>query len=35
MVPTYTVLDPKGVPQGASDGPPVPAKDWAAGTPRR
>ena len=33
VVPTYTVTDPKGVPKGASDGPPVPAQDWAAGQP--
>ncbi len=33
VVPTYTVVDPKGSPQGASEGPPVPAQDWAAGRP--
>ena len=33
VIPTYTVMDPRGVPQGASQGPPVPAKDWAAGQP--
>jgi hypothetical protein len=33
VVPTYTVTDPQGVPQGASQGPPVPPGDWAAGEP--
>ncbi len=33
VVPTYTVMDPRGRPQGASQGPPVPAQDWAAGQP--
>ena len=33
VVPTYTVMDPSGHPQGASQGPPVPARDWAAGQP--
>ena len=33
VVPTYTVMDPAGRPQGASQGPPVPARDWAAGQP--
>jgi hypothetical protein len=33
VVPTYTVMDPRGVPQGASQGPPVPAKDWSTGQP--
>ncbi len=33
VVPTYTVLDPKGASQGASEGPPVPAREWAAGQP--
>ena len=33
VVPTYTVADPKGVSHGSSDGPPVPAQDWAAGQP--
>ena len=33
VVPTYTVMDPAGQPQGASQGPPVPARDWAAGQP--
>lgn len=33
VVPTYTVVDPKGKPQGNSEGPPVPASDWAAGQP--
>ncbi len=33
VVPTYTVTDPRGVPQGASQGPPVPPGDWAAGQP--
>lgn len=33
VIPTYTVLDPAGRPQGASQGPPVPARDWAAGQP--
>ena len=31
VVPTYTVMDPFGRPQGASQGPPVAARDWAAG----
>ena len=33
VVPTYTVLNPQGQPEGASDGSPVPAQDWAAGDP--
>ncbi len=33
VVPTYTVLNPHGDPQGSSEGPPVPASDWAAGRP--
>ena len=33
VVPTYTVTDPRGVSQGASQGPPVSASDWAAGRP--
>ena len=33
VVPTYTVLDPHGTPQGSSQGAPVPARDWAAGQP--
>ncbi|MEJ1976066.1 MAG: hypothetical protein WDN49_08085 [Acetobacteraceae bacterium] len=33
VIPTYTVTDPKGVPQGDSQGPPVAAQDWAAGRP--
>ncbi len=33
VVPTYTVMDPSGHPMGASQGPPVPARDWAAGQP--
>jgi hypothetical protein len=33
VVPTYTVINPKGESQGASQGPPVPASDWAAGQP--
>ncbi len=33
VIPTYTVMDPSGRPQGASQGPPVPARDWAAGQP--
>ncbi len=34
VVPTYTVTDPHGVPQGASQGTPVPPADWAAGQPQ-
>lgn len=33
VVPTYTVVDPDGKSQGASQGPPVPARDWAAAQP--
>ncbi len=33
VVPTYTVMNPQGVPQGASQGQPVPASEWAAGQP--
>ncbi len=33
VLPTYTVMDPSGHPQGASQGPPVPARDWADGQP--
>ena len=33
VVPTYTVMDPHGTPQGTSQGDPVPAKDWAAAQP--
>ena len=33
VVPTYTVTDPRGRPQGASQGPPVPPSAWAAGQP--
>jgi hypothetical protein len=33
VIPTYTITDPKGVPQGDSQGPPVPSSDWAAGQP--
>jgi hypothetical protein len=33
VVPTYTVTDPAGHRQGASQGAPVPASDWAAGQP--
>ena len=33
VVPTYTVMDPAGRPLGASQGPPVAARDWAAGQP--
>ena len=33
VVPTYTVMDPSHHPMGASQGPPVPARDWAAGQP--
>ena len=33
VVPTYTVTDPRGRPQGSSQGPPVPPSDWAAGQP--
>ncbi len=34
VIPTYTVMDPKGVAQGNSQGPAVPARDWAAGQPQ-
>lgn len=33
VVPTYTVTNPQGVPQGASQGEPVAARAWAAGQP--
>ncbi len=33
VVPTYTVTNPQGVPQGASQGQAVPAREWAAGQP--
>ncbi len=33
VVPTYTVTDPRGHKQGQSEGPAVPAADWAAGEP--
>ena len=33
VVPTYTVANPQGVSQGASQGPPVSAEEWAAGQP--
>ncbi len=33
VVPTYTVTDPAGHRQGASQGTPIPASDWAAGQP--
>ena len=33
VVPTYTVTNPQGVPQGASQGTPVPPGEWAAGQP--
>ncbi len=33
VVPTYTVVNPQGQPQGSVDGTPVPASDWAAGSP--
>ncbi len=33
VVPTYTVADPRGHPMGSSEGPAVPAQDWAAGQP--
>ena len=31
VVPSYTVMDPEGRPQGSSQGPPVAAQDWAGG----
>ena len=34
VIPTYTVTDPKGAPQGASQGPPVSPAEWAAGQPQ-
>ena len=33
VVPTYTVQNPGGEPQGVSEGAPVPAADWANGDP--
>lgn len=33
VVPHYVVQNPAGQPQGASDGPPVPAAAWASGDP--
>ncbi len=33
VVPTYTVVDGSGKSQGASQGPPVPVAEWAAGQP--
>ncbi len=33
VVPTYTVMNPRGEPQGSTVGPAVPAQDWAAGQP--
>jgi hypothetical protein len=33
VIPTYTVIDPKGASQGAVSGVPVPASAWAAGDP--
>ena len=33
VVPTYSVVDPAGHAMGASQGPPVAARDWAAGQP--
>jgi hypothetical protein len=33
VVPTYTVIDPKGAKRGSNDGPPVPPAQWAAGDP--
>ncbi len=33
VVPTYTVIDPSGHAVGASQGPPVSPRDWAAGQP--
>ena len=34
VIPTYTVTDPHGVPQGASQGAPIAPADWAAGQPQ-
>ena len=34
VVPTYTVTNPRGVPQGATQGAPIPPRDWAAGDPK-
>ncbi len=31
VIPTYTVIDPKGGTEGSVDGPPVPSAAWAAG----
>ena len=33
VVPHYTIQNPAGQPQGASDGPPIPAAAWAGGDP--
>lgn len=33
VVPTYTVVNPDGQPQGSTDGTPVPVAAWAAGSP--
>ena len=33
VIPTYTVVDPKGAAQGSVSGPSVPASAWAAGDP--
>ncbi len=33
VVPTYTVLSPKGEPRGSTEGAPVPVSAWAAGSP--
>ncbi len=33
VVPSYTVQNPAGEPQGLSEGAPIPTRDWAAGAP--
>ncbi len=33
VVPSYTVQNPKGEPQGVSESPPIPSRDWASGDP--
>lgn len=33
VTPNYTVRNPAGEPQGVSQGAPIPARDWASGTP--
>ena len=33
VVPSYTVQNPAGEPQGITEAPPIPARDWASGRP--